>query len=645
MLVRGLLHRAVRDIAGTSTFAKAVLAWAAPHRAWLAGPDRPLRWRALLDALEAKRAIEPLPHPLRQAEAFARVLRLEPADGALLRLCVAAERCPRVTQLIRLLGDWHFDVPALLAEQAGMEPHALRRSPVFRLNLVRLIANRAGRVEAEICWTLNKLLDHADDSEEALIEGVAGKRQTARLAVADFVGHETQIALLVRLLAGALTAQAAGINVLIHGPPGTGKTELARTLAEAAGAALFSVGEADEEGEEPTRWDRVTALTLSHRVLAGRADSALLFDEMEDLIGDARPSGNGDWFARREGSKIFVNRMLETNAVPVIWTTNAVGNMDAAILRRMSFVLELGLPSRRAGAHMLARIASDEGVMLDDAVAGLVAAAPETATVLRVAARAGRLAGNAADTAAFAGSLSRALRGGAVVQAAPGVADLDLYETDRDMPGLFARLTEPGAPRDFSLLLTGPPGTGKTALAHHLAIALDRPLLVRRASDLLSKWVGGTERRIAEAFEDAEREGGVLFFDEADSMLFDRTTASQSWEVSQVNELLTWLDRHPLPFVAASNFAGRLDPAALRRFVFKLELRPLGPVRAGRAFERFFGAPPPPELAELANLTAGDFAVVKRQLRFADAPGAAAIVDRLRAEVEAKPGQGARLGF
>ncbi|WP_239511866.1 ATP-binding protein, partial [Klebsiella pneumoniae] len=90
------------------------------------------------------------------------------------------------------------------------------------------------------------------------------------------------------------------------------------------------------------------------------------------------------------------------------------------------------------------------------------------------------------------------------------------------------------------------------------------------------------------------------------------TTAQASWEVGQVNELLTWLDRHPLPVVAATNHPGKLDPATLRRFVFKLALRPLGAERAAKAFARFFGMDAP---AGLDGLTPGDFAVVARQLR------------------------------
>jgi len=137
----------------------------------------------------------------------------------------------------------------------------------------------------------------------------------------------------------------------------------------------------------------------------------------------------------------------------------------------------------------------------------------------------------------------------------------------------------------------------------------------------------------------------VLLFDEADSLLLDRGDARHSWEITQVNELLTWMDSHPLPFVAATNFARRLDPAALRRFVFKVELEPLSPDLLRRAFVRFFDRPPPPEISELRGLTPGDFAVVKRQLRYRSKVATAEILAMLRYEAEAKPGLSSRLGF
>jgi SpoVK/Ycf46/Vps4 family AAA+-type ATPase len=181
--------------------------------------------------------------------------------------------------------------------------------------------------------------------------------------------------------------------------------------------------------------------------------------------------------------------------------------------------------------------------------------------------------------------------------------------------------------------------------AHHLARTLDRPLIVKRASDLLSKWVGETEARIADAFREAHHRGGVLLLDEVDSLLFDRTMAKATWEVTQVNELLTWLDRHPLPVIAATNHPDRLDPATLRRFVFKLRLLPLSPSRAARAFSRFFGREAPATLAGLTNLTPGDFAVVARQLRHRPAHSPEEIVGRLACESSAKPESGRRIGF
>ena len=132
-------------------------------------------------------------------------------------------------------------------------------------------------------------------------------------------------------------------------------------------------------------------------------------------------------------------------------------------------------------------------------------------------------------------------------------AAAEFCEQGPRLASLFDRLQQTHA-EDVSLLLTGPPGTGKTALAHHLARLLDRPLLEKRGSDLLSPYVGRTEAAIAAAFAEARRQGAVLLFDELDSILFDRSTARTSWEVTQVNELLTWLDRHPLPVVAATNY-------------------------------------------------------------------------------------------
>ncbi|WKL57354.1 AAA family ATPase [Asticcacaulis sp. ZE23SCel15] len=649
-IVRSLALRIARDIVPNSMPAQRLMTWAESHAAWLLGesfvpPAKP-DWKHFLAALEsAPSPEETRPRVLDLADELGRLLQFASFDARLLTLMIACEYLPRLADMLDGVAAHVRDFPAVLGEIAGADAldsaSRVRRSDVLKLGLVAFGNRPRNDDPVDIRWPLSRILDR-EQSPDLLAEALAGRRQAATLDLADFA-HVRDSDFLVRLLEGAARTRAHGVNILIHGPPGTGKTELARTLATTAGCPLHGIGEADDDGEEPSRSDRVLALLLAQRVLGDHSGAVLLFDEMEDLIGGARRSG-GDWFEKREGSKVFINRLLETNTTPVIWVTNAIGNVDDAILRRMSFILNLDFAPRQAAYRMLERIAKDEGGQPTISMTHLIDQAPETSSVLRVALRAAKLAGKADSGAVVATSLVRALRGGDMPLEGPGPLDLGLYEASQPLDVLFDAICD-GDALDVSLLLTGPPGTGKTALAHHLARMLNRPLLVRRASDLLSKWVGETEKNIAQAFEDARRQDGVLLFDEADSLLFDRTQAHTSWEIGQVNEMLTWLDRHPLPVVAATNHPGQLDPATLRRFVFKLDLEPLGPERLHRAFERFFAMPAPAGLADLRNLTPGDFAVVARQVRHAPARDSHAVLDRLRDESRIKPGSRSRIGF
>ena len=483
-----------------------------------------------------------------------------------------------------------------------------------------------------------------------------GKASPGELEWSDFDHLAQDRDHIERLLGGALETGAPGVNVLLYGPPGTGKTELCKALAERLGVDLHSVGESDEDGGEPTRSERLQELRLAQRLTARGRGSLLLFDEMDDLLSD-QPAGLGIFgglfpsgprgVRAGGGSKVFMNRLLEEAPAPTLWTINHARAVTPTVLRRMMFALELRLPPPGVRARVWTRQLARHGIEAgpDDALA-LAREFETTPGVAAGATAAARLGGG--DLAAVrrgVRSLSRVLSCEKPPQGTPARYDLALIQADVDPVELADRLARSGE-RRFSLCLQGPPGTGKSAYVRYLAERLDLEVMQKRASDLMSPYVGESEQRIAAAFAEACDTGAFLVFDEADSLLSDRSFAVRNWEVSEVNEMLTWMESHPLPFACTTNFGDRLDRAALRRFVFKVKLGYLAPDQVGAAFRGYFGLTPPAEAAALDVLTPGDFAVVRRKAEVLDClrePETLAAM--LRAECDAKPDRPRAIGL
>ena len=172
----------------------------------------------------------------------------------------------------------------------------------------------------------------------------------------------------------------------------------------------------------------------------------------------------------------------------------------------------------------------------------------------------------------------------------------------------------------MNLLLWGPPGTGKTEYVKYLGSVLDRKVVSKMGSDLLDKYVGGTEERIAAAFAEAEAEKAILFLDEIDGLLQSRSRADHTWEVTQVNELLQQMENFDGVLVCATNFFDNLDPAVLRRFTFKIEFGYLDGDGKRRFFERMFGTPLSEvecaRLDAIDDLAPGDFRTVRQSLHY-----------------------------
>lgn len=593
-----------------------------------------------------------LPDPIRRASArLCAMLELEdwavPVLDVLARLdedddlydLVEACRAGRTRDRLRLL-----------AQIAGVEQSHVRTistGPLGQLGLIRLGPSWA--LGCELLSHVRQLIGEADQDPDGVRfeEELFGIRATASLVAEDFAHIRDDLDLAVQILRNAARAGTRGVHILLHGAPGVGKSELARLMGSMAGVELFSVGERKGDHAEPQREDRLSTLLLSQKLTTSSRRCALLFEEMEDLLAGGRSNAG----QRRVivNSKGFLNRVLETAQTPVIWTSNSVDSFDYALLRRMSFVVEVGEPTvevrRRIWQSAFSREARADLAGLATDLAERYPKAPPS-----VAASAARIAGLCPDNAhapdRVARSLMRCLAPSAPEARPAGEFRLDLVNADRDLPALCERLSE-RREMSVSFLLSGPPGTGKSAYLRHLARQMGLEVVQKRASDLLSKWVGESEQQIAAAFREARESRSFLIFDEADSLLGDRATARASWEISQVNEMLTWMEVHDMPFACTTNLDERLDPAVRRRFLVKARLDYLTGPQVKAAFEHFFGQCPPPGLDRLTGLTPSDFALVARRARLDTdaAPAADQLAAWLAEEVEAKGLRKSRIGF
>ena len=338
--------------------------------------------------------------------------------------------------------------------------------------------------------------------------------------------------------------------------------------------------------------------------------------------------------------------------MPTLWVTNRIEQIDPAFRRRFAYHLELRSPPPGAREGVVRKTL--EGVQVSEAfVAKLAARKGLTPAQIRTAVRFAGLAKSA--DASMEELVERQLRNSDQALGSrphePGarrsVTTYDLamlnVESRFEVPRIVAALKARG---HGSLCFYGAPGTGKTALAEHIAQALEQPLIIKQASDLMSKYVGETEQNMAAMFREAELEKAVLLLDEADSFLLDRRGAQRSYEVTEVNEMLQGMERHAGIFVCTTNLLQSLDQAALRRFTFKIKFLPLtGEQREKMFITEALGGDASllagalrARLARLAQLCPGDFAAVKRQVEILSAElSAEEFLSQLEAEHRIKP--------
>jgi SpoVK/Ycf46/Vps4 family AAA+-type ATPase len=437
-----------------------------------------------------------------------------------------------------------------------------------------------------------------------------------------------------KILEQAVVTKTPGVNILLYGPPGTGKTEIAKAICCQRNIDLYSVSEGSKNAE---RSSRLPELNMAKTLIGDDARTVLLVDEAEDifLAHDHKELLYG---------KLYLNRMLERNKIPTIWITNYIYKIDTALIRRFSYALKMELPPLDARRRIWARMLDKAEIKMDDQDISALASDYElSASFNDTAIRSAQLLSDNGAIRKTLDSLEFAVTGRETKKDSEQKSDfsLELANADMDLAALADRLVD-GKIKGFSLCLYGAPGTGKSAYVRYLAERMGLKVSQKRASDLISMYLGQTEENIALAFKVAKRDNKFLIIDEADSFLQDRRNATRSWEVTAVNEMLTWMESHPCPFACTTNLMESLDPASLRRFTFKIKFDFMTSHQARLAFKHFFGCDYP---LEIKGLTPGDFAIVLKKVKTLGITEASIIADYLRQEVDLKGNKVKTIGF
>ena len=553
-------------------------------------------------------------------------LGLNSTERDILRFVAIMYNYEVISNACSLLGDLNNiqatkAISKILNLRFGDVQKAFRKDGIFAKTSIVKLENNVHNLKFKIDVINNNFMCDLFvkcESMDEIFESAIKPCSKTNLTTKNYPHIKEDVKILLSFLKKAVSKKQKGVNVLLYGSAGTGKTELSKVIASELNLKLYEVAYDDEYGYA-TEDRRLRSYCLAQNVLSA-GSNLLMYDEAEDIFNT-----NND--EKRQYGKAFINRSLETNYLPTIWITNNILDMDEAVVRRFNLAIEIGIPTEDVRAKIIKKYSEN---LIDSKLVKKLAknrfVAP--AIVSNASLVVSNL--NTKDkNKAFERVISNTLKAQGYDEIEkdekpsadlPSSYDPNFVNSDCDLNERIQGIKESKSAR---ICLYGVPGTGKSAYAKFIAKSLKKPIIIKKGSDLLSMFVGGTEKNIALAFKEAKDKKAVLVFDEVDSFLQDRSMAARSWEVTQVNEMLVQMESFDGIFIATTNLIDNLDKACLRRFDLKLEFGYLLPEQAQNLFKKEcallkvkFDENASKKVSNLGLLAPGDFASVRRQAKF-----------------------------
>jgi SpoVK/Ycf46/Vps4 family AAA+-type ATPase len=400
-----------------------------------------------------------------------------------------------------------------------------------------------------------------------------------------------------------------GLTFLFSGPPGTGKTLLAHALAAHAKRPILSLSAADIPEKET-----VEKLLDDLMTEAAMRDALVLIDECEALVG------------KNDKRKATAFKAIEDFEGILVLITNHPHLLDDGLERRIMYHLPFEIPEpeiRRQiwEVHLPPEVPLAGEIDLEvlantyDFTGGTIKNAILFAVNLALARNPKRpVLTMALLEEGCRAQLRYALEDLTVRTASRlRIKDIILPERpDRKVREIIAACRNQATVlnawgfgkklvtgKGIVCLFDGPPGTGKTLCAEIISGELNRPLYRINLPEVVSKWVGETEKNIKAIFQQARVSHAMLLFDEADSLFAGRVAETKSatdrYANMEVNLLLQEVERFPGVVILTTNFFGSLDKALVRRIQFRVTFEEPDPESRTRIWETL--CPPETPLA------------------------------------------------
>lgn len=513
---------------------------------------------------------------------------------------------------------------------------------------------------------------NSSEPEKNLMSYFCGFEKKPKLTLASYQSYQIDAEKIKKILQKSIKTNTKGINILLYGAPGTGKTEFAKAIASDISIDLAVVENGNSGGARSSgRYNHDDAglgfwlfsIQMCSKMAKKSGNCVLFLDDADSLLLLDDESHHRHRFSSKHRSKLL--KLLEENEIPIIWVVNFNTDIDVAVKRRFTWNVEFKHPNAKERIQIWNNIINNKGLtsQLDENEIKRLAFTYEAQpAIIENSLHIGQLLSDdgikiqdVEDSLIKSLTLINNVTKDSINGSGHCVSknySLDLINTSIPLQNLINSVQifankphNTNRLKSICMCFMGQPGTGKTEFVKHLGAHLHKKVIFKKASDFQSM-MGTIEENLAATFAEAEEEDAILFMDEVETFLFNRQNAIFSWEVAQVNEMLTQIDNFKGIFIGATNCQKMLDPACIRRFHYRVEFMPIQNNMKIATFQAFFPHITLPSeglrsefyknLSKLENLCLGDFKAVAVRTQFLNFDDPFYYLKELKHEVSAK---------